>query len=1008
MIDLGGEASAISESAIQTLGLNKTRCLINVDHLDHVQSKSNGVTSFQIHSTNSSFTTEVHALVLKSLIHRLPSKEIFFSNWWHIKNLPLADPNFNQTGPIDIILGAEIYGEIVLSEVMKGPQGTPTAQKTELGWILFGKAYNNDYQSVSMNTVQVGELLQKFFEIEEISEERIHSHEDQYVIDFFNKNYRRDEEGRFIVKFPFRTPLHPEAVLGKSRENALKQFLQLERKFAYNPKFKEEYAKNINDYLVQGHMHELFDTESDRLYYTEDDRAAYDCFYLPHHAVIKETSTSTRLRPVYNAAKITSNGNSLNSVLFTGPMLLNDLVSILLNWGFHRVAFIGDIQQMYRQIRVAECDITYQRILWRDNPSEKLREYGISRLGFGTNYAPCGANQCVKKLAELNSNEFPQVAEVMKRDIYMDDAITGSHNVSSGLQIQRDLIHIFDSAGFCIKKWASNSEEILAAVPESDREISIPFFINPDKKIKTLGIFWNTSSDTLNFNISYEDKEIVTKQFVLSTIARIYDPLGLVSPITVKTKIFMKSLWSLNLDWHDPLPTKTLREWKEFIGKLPLLSSIKIPRWIGASPICSSFQLHGFSDASTEAYGAGIYLRCIDENGEIHSKIIVSKSRVSPIKIQTIPRLELSAALILAKLVKYTQKSIRHQSFNASNVFLWCDSQVVLHWLKGDARKWKIFVANRITKILQTTESHQWRYVSTKENPADLLSRGLFPSELENNELWFSGPAWLRSPENTWPSNTKTEKEAVGEIELADELKPIKINVVNVVSTPTQYLLDYCAELVQLLRYTAWFRRFFQYLKAKQEVKRGSLSVTELNNANLRWISFVQKENFGNIALLVQSQSKVKHPLSKMNPFLDENELLRVGGRLSFSEASYDQKHPFILPKESHFSKLVIQHHHQLALHAGVQLTLAEIRQKYWILGGRNPVRSVITNCVTCFRNKPKTASQLMSNLPAVRVTPCQRPFLHTGVDLCGPVLLRTSKKPGSRIYKGYVVLLCA
>ncbi|XP_055307429.1 uncharacterized protein LOC129571636 [Sitodiplosis mosellana] len=142
-----------------------------------------------------------------------------------------------------------------------------------------------------------------------------------------------------------------------------------------------------------------------------------------------------------------------------------------------------------------------------------------------------------------------------------------------------------------------------------------------------------------------------------------------------------------------------------------------------------------------------------------------------------------------------------------------------------------------------------------------------------------------------------------------------------------------------------------------------------------------------------------------MNPFLDENELLRVGGRLSFSEASYDQKHPFILPKESHFSKLVIQHHHQLALHAGVQLTLAEIRQKYWILGGRNPHRSVITNCVTCFRNKPKTASQLMSNLPAVRVTPCQRPFLHTGVDLCGPILLRTSKKPGSRIYKGYVVL---
>lgn len=143
----------------------------------------------------------------------------------------------------------------------------------------------------------------------------------------------------------------------------------------------------------------------------------------------------------------------------------------------------------------------------------------------------------------------------------------------------------------------------------------------------------------------------------------------------------------------------------------------------------------------------------------------------------------------------------------------------------------------------------------------------------------------------------------------------------------------------------------------------------------------------------------------KLNPFFDEKELLRVGGHLSFSETTYDQKHPFILPKEGHFSKFIIQHYHQLALHAGVQLTLAEIRQKYWILGGRNPVRSVITNCVTCFRNKPTLASQLMSNLPNVRVTPCQRPFLHTGVDLCGPTLLRTSKKPGSRIYKGYMVL---
>ncbi|XP_055308106.1 uncharacterized protein LOC129572188, partial [Sitodiplosis mosellana] len=497
----------------------------------------------------------------------------------------------------------------------------------------------------------------------------MHSNEDQYVIDYFNQHYQRDEEGRFIVKFPFRTPLYADAVLGKSRENALKQFLQSERKFACNPEFKKEYVKNINDYLIQGHMHELFDSESDRKYITKDGRVAYDCFYLPHHAVIKESSTSTRLRPVYNAAKITSNGNSLNSILFTGPMLLNDLISILeiSNWRFHRIAFVGDIQQMYRQIRVAESDVTYQRILWRDEPFKRFREYGINRLGFGTNYAPCAANQCVNKLADLNSEEFPEASEVMKRDIYMDDTITGSHSVSKALQIQRDLIHVFNSAGFCIKEWASNSEKILAAVSESDREISIPFFINPDREIKTLGIFWSISTDTLNFNINYKEREIITNQFVLSTIARIYDPLGLVSPLIVKAKIFMKSLWLLNLDWHDPLPMEKVKEWKQFISKLPSLSTIKIPRWIGTSPICSSLQLHSFSDASIDAYGAEIYVRYIDENEQIHSRLIIAKSKVAPMKIQTIPRLELCAALLLSKLIKYTLNCIRIQKFNASN-----------------------------------------------------------------------------------------------------------------------------------------------------------------------------------------------------------------------------------------------------------------------------------------------------------------------------------------------------
>lgn len=1001
LIDQGGEASAISESAIQLLKLKKQKCSINIDHLDNTQSKSKGFVSFEVQSCVSPFSIEIDALVLKSLVNRLPSREIHYSNWPHIKNLTLADPNFNQIGPIDMILGAEVYGEIVLADVRKGPKGTPTAQSTEFGWILYGKAYKNSLLSnVSINTLQVDELLKQFFEIGENSDEKMQSSEDQYVIDFFNQTIQRDHEGRFVITFPFRTPLYPDAVLGKSRDNALKHFLHLERKFELNPEFKAEYAKNINDYLLQGHMIELFDTECDRLYYTENGQPAYDCFYLPHHAVIKENSSSTRLRPVYNASKKSSNGNSLNSVLFPGPVLLNDLIAILINWRFHQIAFVGDIQQMYRQIRVADNHITYQRILWRNHPSEKLREYGINRLGFGSNYAPCGAIQCIFKLAEQTNAEFPESAEIIRRDTYMDDAITGSHDIETALRIMQELIQIFASAGFKIKKWASNSNDILASVPECDREINIPLTLYSDKKIKTLGILWNTSVDCLNFNFNYQEDGVITKQFVLSTIARIFDPLGLISPVTVMTKIFMKELWTLKLDWHDPLPPEHLRKWNVFIEKLPSLSSIQIPRWIKTSPKCSSYELHGFADASSKAYGGSIYLRCVSEKGEVTSNLIFSKSKVTPMKIQTIPRLELSAALILTKMVNYICKSIRHYQFDSSNIFFWTDSQVVLHWIRGNEKKWKVFVTNRIIKILEFSKPSQWHYIPSKENPADILSRGLNPSELNNNQLWFHGPSWLR--QRSWIPYE--ENEIPDHPCLIDELKPISINTMEIVWTPTDYLLNYCSDYIQLLRYTSWYRRFFSFLKNKNNVQCGQLTARELNAAKLRWISCTQSEHFSIEMEAIRRKTNGKNRLSKLHPFIDKNNFLRVGGRLSFAETAFDEKHPFIMPHNNHFVKLIILHKHEVCLHAGNQLTLAETRKSFWILGGRRAVHHIIKKCVKCTIVRGETATQLMANLPPTRVT-SYRPFLHTGVDLCGPVMIRTAKSRGTKVFKGYIVL---
>lgn len=280
----------------------------------------------------------------------------------------------------------------------------------------------------------------------------MYTKEEKYCIDFFNQTFRRYSEGRFIIKLPFRTIFDSTAVLGQSREIALRQFLFFERKFAQNPKFRDEYNKNIMDYLEQGHMRVATDTEINHRYVTENGTTAYNSFYLPHHPVIRESSTSTPIRPVFNASKKTSNGKSLNDVLFPGPAFQNDLNAILINWRFHLIAIMADIQKMYRQIRIHEENETYLRILHRNDPSEEIKEYAMTTLTFGFNYAPCGAIQTVRELADQNLNEFPEASTTIKRDTYVDDVISGSYSINAALKLQRETINIFNSAGFKLKK----------------------------------------------------------------------------------------------------------------------------------------------------------------------------------------------------------------------------------------------------------------------------------------------------------------------------------------------------------------------------------------------------------------------------------------------------------------------------------------------------------------------------------------------------------------------------
>ncbi|XP_072400874.1 uncharacterized protein [Diabrotica undecimpunctata] len=283
--------------------------------------------------------------------------------------------------------------------------------------------------------------------------------------------------------------------------------------------------------------------------------------------------------------------------------------------------------------------------------------------------------------------------------MYVDDLITGFTSEEHGIEICNQISMILKSASFKLRKWASNSQDILKGLQDTSDEFSI-LELGESDRLKTLGIQWISNTDVLTYNVSTSsNKQPITKRSLLSNIAKIYDLLGLISPCIILVKILIQQLWLLDLDWDDELPRDLLNKWVTFKSKLSVLNKINIPRYIMCDKIVH-MELHAFSDANKDAYSAVLYVRTVDENGTVYVRLLCSKTRVSPIKI-------------------------------------------VLWWLNTEANKLQVFVSNRVSEIQTLSNISNWSYVNTKENPADVASRGMYPDELSNCKVWWNGPSFL-------------------------------------------------------------------------------------------------------------------------------------------------------------------------------------------------------------------------------------------------------------------------
>ncbi|XP_062714536.1 uncharacterized protein LOC134291166 [Aedes albopictus] len=987
LLDCGSQVSFISQSFVNTLGIQVEEVSVPITGIGSVRSTIRQKCTINVHSKCSDFSFMLNCLVSPKITGQVPPVKINLENWELPQGLRLADPSFHEPSHVDLLIGMDWFYDIMKPGCLKIDDNLPSLHDSKLGWLVGGKlldcSSNLVLNSCAVRVDPVEELVQKFWEVEGVSSELVLSSEEEQCESQFASTHRRDDSGRLIVHLPLKDNA---SQLSDSRTMALRRFFMLESKLQRHPDLKAQYDAFMDEYESLGHCREVQE---------RDDPPGVLKWYLPHHAVLRPSNTTTKCRVVFDAsAKVA--GLSLNDVLMTGYNVQSDLLSIILRFRRYRYVMSADVAKMYRQVAVDPAFTPLQRIFWRKSPQDPLRVLELTTVTYGTASAPFLATRSLLQLARDERETFPLASAVVEENVYIDDALFGSDDFLQACELRDQLIALLQSGGMHLHKWSSNTSQLLSPIPSEDRDSCASFSESGfNEVIKTLGLMWNPSTDEFLFRSSPSEKASrPTKRQVLSKIAKIYDPLGLISPVVVLAKIVMKKLWISKLNWDDPLDDTLLNEWENILMSLPTSEQIRIPRHV-LSNKAVRYELHGFADASQKAYGACVYVRSIFPDGTASTKLVSAKSKIAPISPLTIPRKELLAALLLSRLISKVEAALE-MSF--SSIVLWSDSQVVLAWLHKPLGTLQTFVRHRVTEITSNT-SHVWKYVRTDQNPADTVSRGQSARELANNEQWWNGPQFLCFVD--YPEERPQSLQDCEIPELRVELAAL--SVMNYEEFP---VLTKFASFRKCQRIVAYMLRFISNVRKKQadRVMSRYLTIPELRAASNLIVGAIQHQEFAKEIECVRADEP-NHRLNNLKPFLDED-LLRVGGRLGQSQLPFGVKHQLILPSNNPIVHGLINDVHRENHHAGNSMVQYLLRQHFWLINARSTIRKVLRTCVTCFRTNPTTIDQQMGDLPSYRINPAPV-FERVGLDFAGPIYVKQSVRKATPV-KGYIcVFIC-
>ena len=895
---------------------------------------------------------------------------------------------------IDILIGLDNYWALMNNKCVKSTSGL-VAQETAFGWMLSGAWYNDRSRSEqnhdqSMNNASKTRSL--FCQTEmAVSETEIRrmwdldsigigpeESEDDKMLDNFNKEIKWNGE-RYTVKLPWKDTSCKETMMN-NKTQALSRLNSLSKKLNKNPDMKARYDAVLEDLQKNGIIGEI---------QNQNEETSNPTFYLPHRPVVREASTSTKVRPVFDASCKAENGISLNDCMNSGPNLIPNLAQTLLRFRRWRYGLTADIVKAFLQIELNKCDQDTQRFLWDVNG--QIRTMRFERVIFGNTSSPFLLNATLK--FHLSKFERTRTVKELTNNLYVDDWLTGADTEQELMNLKTEATQILNKGGFPLAKWTSNSDMIRESVNKSKS-------FNEHQEVpctKILGISWITDEDSFSFETFQIERTVLfSKRRLLSLIARMFDPLGFASPFTITLKIMFQDIWKKGLGWDDILPAEYQGQMKKWIDGMTEMRSWKIPRRISLSEIpwnnIEEKELIVFADASEKAYGCCVYLKTTTDKCSTVS-LVMSKVKIAPLKRITLPRLELLAALLGARLVRFISSALE-LDLESCSFSCWTDSEITLKWIQSDAHKWKQFVRNRVQEIQMLTNPADWKHCPGRENPADLLTRGLDAEDLMTSRLWKEGPVWLTNTKtdsaeeilDVFETNEEQGAENTSDGEQESRANDIMATVSTQIENPINF--DRFSRLTRAVRVMAWILRFAKNARCTQRKESSpDLSSAEIETGRIMVLKSIQNEFYNEEISDLKNGKCVRKTSSiyQLSPFIGEDGLIRVYGRLEKAPALlYDEKHPILLPK-CHITYLLVRDQHELMKHAGVNTLITAVRGKYWILSLRTIAKKICKVCIDCQRQDSRPCQQIVSPLPEDRIkkTP---PFSICGVDHAGPL----------------------